>query len=165
MEGILILQSNMKTVGMILWQKIFLKVSPIVVFNEINDLPLVPGHLNQWFWCNFDPKFGVFGAVSGVWPGSGQSKKSPLLLKKKLFGIGPRSFEPVVLARFWLKIWGVLHCIRDLEWPKWKKSLLLKEINWDWSQVIWTSGFGAILTETLGCFGLFQGIRGPKMQK
>ena len=86
MEGILILQSNMKTVGMILWQKFFLKVSPIVVFNEIYDLPLVPGHLNQWFWCNFDPKFGVFGAVSGVWPGSGQSKKSPLLLKKLFSG-------------------------------------------------------------------------------
>ena len=27
------------------------------------------------------------------------------------------------------------------------------------------SGFGVILTQKLGCFGLFQDFRGPKMQK
>jgi len=45
--------------------KIFPKVSPIVVFTERNDFALVPGLWNQWFWCDFDSKFGVFWADSG----------------------------------------------------------------------------------------------------
>ena len=46
--------------------KCFPIVSPIIVFSKINELALVPGHLKQWFWCDFDSKFGVFRAVSGV---------------------------------------------------------------------------------------------------
>ena len=46
--------------------KIFPRVSSIVVFTKINDLALVPGHLIQWFWRDFDSKFEVFWAVSGV---------------------------------------------------------------------------------------------------
>ena len=45
---------------------IFTKVSQIADFTKINDLALVPGHFNQWFWRDFDSKFGVFWAVSGV---------------------------------------------------------------------------------------------------
>jgi len=41
---------------------------------------------------------------------------------------------------------------------------LLKYIN-ELALVIGTSGFGAILNQILGCLGLFQGWRGPKMQK
>ena len=46
--------------------KRFPKVSPIVVFTKINDLTLVPDHLNQGFWRDFDSKFGVFWALSEV---------------------------------------------------------------------------------------------------
>ena len=49
---------------------------------------------------------------------------------KKWIGIGPRSFETVVLARFWLKIWGVLGCFRGLEWPKWKKPTFNIKTFW-----------------------------------
>jgi len=37
-----------------------------------NDLELVTGLLNQWFWCDFifDSKFEVFWAVLGVLEGS-----------------------------------------------------------------------------------------------
>ena len=45
--------------------KKFPRVSPFVVFTEINYLTLVSGHLNQWFWRDFDSKFGVFWAISG----------------------------------------------------------------------------------------------------
>ena len=44
--------------------KILPRVSLIVVFTNINYLALVPGHLNQWVWCNLDSKFGVFWALS-----------------------------------------------------------------------------------------------------
>ena len=60
--------------------KIFPKVSPIVVFITRNDVALVPGHLNQWFWRDFDSKFGVFWAVSWVFQSGQNGKISPLLL-------------------------------------------------------------------------------------
>ena len=44
---------------------IFPKVSPIVVFINRNDLALVSGHLNQWFWSDFSPNFSVLLAVRG----------------------------------------------------------------------------------------------------
>ena len=44
----------------------FSKLSPIAVFAKRNNLALVPGHLNQWFRRDFDSKFEVFWAVSGV---------------------------------------------------------------------------------------------------
>ena len=40
---------------------VFPKVSPIAIFTKRNYLALVPGHLNQWFWRDFDSKCGVFG--------------------------------------------------------------------------------------------------------
>jgi len=44
----------------------FQKVSPVAVIIKRNNLALVPGHLNQWFWLDIDSNFGVFWAVSGV---------------------------------------------------------------------------------------------------
>ena len=45
---------------MSLMENFFPKVSQTVVFTKRNELALVPHHLNQWFWCDFDSKFVVF---------------------------------------------------------------------------------------------------------
>ena len=37
----------------------------VVVFTKRNDLALVPGHLNQWFWHDFDSKFILFEGFRG----------------------------------------------------------------------------------------------------
>ena len=47
-------------------RKIFTKVTQIVQFFKRNNLGLVPGHLNQWFWSDFAPKFSVVLAVRGT---------------------------------------------------------------------------------------------------
>ena len=36
------------------------KVIPIAVFTKRNDVALVPGHLNYWFWLDFDKIWGIF---------------------------------------------------------------------------------------------------------
>ena len=47
--------------------KIFPIVSPIIVVTKRNKLTLVPGHVNQWFWRDFDSKFGgVLGYLRGL---------------------------------------------------------------------------------------------------
>ena len=63
----------------------FQKVSPIVVFIIRNDLALVPDHLKQWFWRDFDSKFGVFWAVSGVYRGQNAKIMPLLFLELKKF--------------------------------------------------------------------------------
>jgi len=45
--------------------KIFLKVSPVAVFIKINYLPLVPDHLNEWFWHDLTQNLGYFGLFQG----------------------------------------------------------------------------------------------------
>ena len=47
-------------------RKIFTKVTQIVQFFKRNDLGLVLGHLNQWFWSEFAPKFSVVLDVRGT---------------------------------------------------------------------------------------------------
>ena len=55
-----------------------LKVIQIVDVIKRNNLGFVPGHLNQWFWSDFAPKFSLVLAVGGT-------KMKPVDLDQKFF--------------------------------------------------------------------------------
>jgi len=75
--------SNLVTWG---WSsdKIFFVPKIIQFFTKINDIALVPGHLNQWFWHRFWLKIGaVLGCFMGFWRAKNAQIRPLLFLELK----------------------------------------------------------------------------------